>query len=149
MKKILSFVFAVCLLVPALALVACGAKVPGTYNVTSVVTTLNGSETTITKSEYNELKEKNALDRTAGETLKVAVGKLVFDVVKWTFNEDNTFTYYQAEGDAGTWALDGDLLRVTYKGTEDTQDFEFKKGKISYTVTIGGYKMSLTLEKSK
>lgn len=147
MKKILIFIVALVLLVPAIVFVACDVKVEGTYAVSSIVTTINGEEETISKSEYKQLKDKD--NKTPNEVLKVSVGNLVFDKVQWTFNDDHSFSYYESEDVAGTWELIDDILRVAFAGTNDTQDFEFSKNKLTYSIEIGGFEMTITLTKTK
>ena len=127
-KKFLSFVLALCLIIPGIALLsACNNNSPvGTYTVSSITMRTGETEVrTFTLDDYNTMKqqyEQNPPENIEDEFLLSNLE--IFFTLKLTFYEDGNFVMtYLGYPQAGTWALNGDTL-ITIFTSEDGEHVE-------------------------
>ena len=128
-KKFLSFVLALCLIVPGIALLsACNNNSPvGTYKVSTLTMIVEGETEpqTFTVEDYNTMKqqyEQNPPENIEDEFLLSNLE--IFFNTKLTIYEDGNFVInYLGYLQAGTWALSGDTF-ITIIATEDDEHVE-------------------------
>ena len=133
-KRILSFLVAVCLLVPCMFLVACGNTVEGKYSLYSI----KYGDVTWTKADY-EAKAESA-DLTEPEQMMAAVCSYIFEAAPTIeLKKDGTVvmesTYEdEVETTNGTWTKEGDTITFTEAGEDpEVMTLKLVDGKLVMT----------------
>lgn len=135
-KRILSFLVAVCLLVPCMFLVACGNTVEGKYSLHSI----KFGELTWTKADYEAKAEATDLTE-AEQSLVMVWGFMGESEPTIELKKDGTVvmtaTYdEEVETTNGTWTKDGDTITLTItegegeEAEEYTQTLKYVEGKL-------------------
>ena len=124
MKKVFSFMLAICLIIPcAMFFVACGENPAGTYQVTSV----SFGSISITREQYEAMSDTEKEDYSTVFEMKMAL------------NEDGTVTQILGEEteDNGTWEFkDGKIVITTADTPIATISAEYKDN--SFTMEMMG-----------
>ncbi len=127
-KRILTFVLAICLLIPGLFVFAgCNDKpdvAVGTYQLESVQ--FQGQQEAFTKEDYQT--KKNDLENLSPEEQGVLtmLGMYFETDNKITLNKDNTATMLgMGETRNGTWTRTDKIVKITTTVEEQTQTMEF------------------------
>lgn len=133
-KRILSFLVAVCLLVPCMFLVACGNTVEGKYSLYSI----KYGDVTWTKADY-EAKAESA-DLTEPEQMMAMVWGFIGESAPTIeLKKDGTVvmesTYEdEVETTNGTWTKEGDTITFTEAGEDpEVMTLKLVDGKLVMT----------------
>ena len=148
-KRILSFVLAICLLIPGLfAFAGCNTTKPdvavGTYQLESVQAT--GWESAHTKAQYEEMKNKEELSEYE-QSIIFILAQLFESENSIKLYSNKTFTMSMAgESNSGEWARSEDVIVMTATVMGETRVIEATLTISKLTIVDGG--MTLIYKKA-
>lgn len=139
-KRILSFVLAICLLIPGLfAFAGCNDKpdaAVGTYHLEAVQ--FEGQEETYTKAKYQEMKDREDLSEFEQSFITI-LAQFYEQEFSITLKKDKTFSITEfGETADGTWTRDGNAIKLTATVMEEKQTFEATFNNTTLTMADNG-----------